>query len=167
LRGARADRDADHDDRANINDGTGCASITGDSVDDHHDHDTTHPAVILIIPGDDAMTKYLLASAFGLAMMTGGVLAQGAASDPTAIYPNGPAGSERITKTQRTIDSDGTVIDKTQTYDKSQTYTGDDGELSAHSSTSKTEQTTVTAPPPPPPLSTTTTTTTTTEETRQ
>jgi hypothetical protein len=107
------------------------------------------------------MTRYLLASAFALTLMTGGVLAQGVAPDPAATFPNGPPGNESVTKTQRTIDSDGTVIEKQQNFDKTQTYTSGDGALSAHSTINRTEQTTVTPPP-----TVTTTTTTTTEEVR-
>jgi hypothetical protein len=106
------------------------------------------------------MTRYLLASAFALATVTGGALAQGVAPNPGANFPNGPAGSESVTKTQRTINPDGTVIDKTKNYDKTQTYSGGDGELSAHSTIKKREETTVT----PPATTTTTSTRTTTED---
>jgi hypothetical protein len=107
------------------------------------------------------MTRYILASAFALATMTGGVLAQGIPSDPNSSA--GPAASESVTKHERTIDGDGSVTEKTQSYDKSQSFSDGGGELSSHSTVNKSEQTTVTPPPAPPPMSTTTTTTTTTE----
>jgi hypothetical protein len=104
----------------------------------------------------------MLAGVFTLATMAGGALAQGISSDPA--FPSGPAGSESMTKSQRVIHSDGSVTERTQSYDKSQNYTSGDGELSAHSMVRTNEQTTV-VPPPPPPM-TTTTTTTHTEEIR-
>jgi hypothetical protein len=108
------------------------------------------------------MTKYLLAGVFAVALLTEGAFAQGVASDPTANFPNGPAGSESMTKTKRVIDSNGTVTEQSKSFDKSQSYTSGDGELSAHSTVRTNEQTTVT-----PPVSTTTSSsTTTTQETR-
>jgi hypothetical protein len=107
------------------------------------------------------MTRYVLAGAFALATMTGGVLAQGIPSDSNSS--EGPAASETITKHERTIDGNGGVTEKSQIYDKSQSYSDGGGELSSHTTVKKSEQTTVTPPPAPPPMSTTTTTTTTTE----
>jgi hypothetical protein len=104
------------------------------------------------------MTRYILVSAFALATMTGGVLAQGIPADPNSS--EGPAASETVTKHERTIDSSGGVLEKTQSYDKSQSFSDGGGELSSHTTVKKSEQSTVTPPRAPPPASTTTTTTT-------
>jgi hypothetical protein len=104
------------------------------------------------------MTRYILASAFALATMTGGVLAQGIPSDQNPS--DGPAVNETVTTHERMIDSNGGVTEKTQNLDKSRSISDGDGELSAHTTVNKSERTTVTPPPGPPPMSTTTTTTT-------
>jgi hypothetical protein len=97
------------------------------------------------------MIGYLFASATAFAMMTSGVLAQSAAFDTTnSIQPimstTGPAGTYDMTKTRRTIDSRGTETDTTETFSKSQTYTGGDGELSARTSIRTAGSTTTTEP---------------------
>ena len=102
------------------------------------------------------MTSYWLASAIAFAMMTGGALAQGASFDATNstqpnLSTNGPAGTYDMTKTRRTIDSSGVATDTTETFDKSQTYTGGDGELSAKTSIQTTGPTTTTILSPNPP----------------
>jgi hypothetical protein len=110
------------------------------------------------------MTRYWLASAAALALMTTGAFAQSPSFDATnstqpTLSTNGPAGTYDATKTEKAIDARGVETDKTQTFDKSQTYTSGNGELSAKTSIGTTSTTTTTAPPPP--VSTTTTTTTT------
>lgn len=104
------------------------------------------------------MTRFMLASAFALATMTGGALAQGIPSDPN--LSQAPASSETMTKHERVIDSNGAVTEKTQNYDKSQSFSDGGGELNSHTTVTKSEQKTLTPPPAPPPVSTTTTTTT-------
>ncbi len=107
------------------------------------------------------MTKTLIAGAFALTMMMGGAHAQGVSSDSTANFPNGPAGSESVVKTQKVIGADGTVTQQSQSYDKTQTYSSGDGALSAHSTVRTNEVKTVT-----PPSVSTSTSTTTTEQVR-
>jgi hypothetical protein len=104
------------------------------------------------------MTKTLIAGAFALTLMASGAYAQSISSDATANFPNGPAGSESVTKTQKVIGADGSVTQQSQSYDKTQTYSSGDGALSAHSTVRTNEEKTVT---PPAPVSTTTSTTTT------
>ncbi len=113
------------------------------------------------------MTGYWLAGAAAFAMMTGAALAQsanfGATNSPQpTMSTNGPAGTYSATKTQRTIDGNGVETDKTESFDKSQTYTSGNGELSAKTGITTSGSTTTVMPPPP----TTSTTTTTTQETR-
>jgi hypothetical protein len=68
------------------------------------------------------MTRYWLAGAAALALMTGAVFAQGMSSDTktsttTTSSSTAPAaGSYSSTQTQRSIDSNGDATDKSQTY---------------------------------------------------
>jgi hypothetical protein len=112
------------------------------------------------------MTGYWLASATALAMLTTAAVAQSpdaARSAQPAFSTNGAAGTYDSTTTTRSNDAMGVQTDKTETFEKSQTYTSGNGELRAGTSI-RSGTTTVTAPPPP--VATTTTTTTTTREER-
>jgi hypothetical protein len=106
------------------------------------------------------MKRYMLVGIFTLMMTTEAVLAQGVAPDPAVNSANGPVVTESQTKSQRILDSNGAVIEKTQHVDKSQSLTSGNGELSAHSSVDSREQTSVSTPP----VTTTSTRTTTTED---
>jgi len=102
------------------------------------------------------MISHGFAITTAFAMMMGGALAQGASFDATNstqpnLSTNGPAGTYDMTKTRRTIDSTGVATDTTETFDKSQTYTGGDGALSAKTSIQTTGPTTTTIPSPNPP----------------
>ncbi|HXQ52170.1 MAG TPA: hypothetical protein VN802_13830 [Stellaceae bacterium] len=106
------------------------------------------------------MTSHWFAGAIVLAITTSGALAQGAPLDATNstqpnLSTNGPAGTYDMTKTRRTIDSSGVTTDTTQTFDKSQTYTGGNGALSAKTSIETSGATTTTLPSPNPPKETT------------
>jgi hypothetical protein len=106
------------------------------------------------------MISHGYAIALAFATMTSGALAQGAPFDATNstqpnLSTNGPAGTYDATKTRRTIDSNGAATDTTQTFDKSQTYTGGNGALSAKTSIETTGATTTTLPSPNPPMETT------------
>jgi hypothetical protein len=85
------------------------------------------------------MTRYRLASALVLATMLNGALAQTIpAPAPTApqqnLSTNGPSGTYARTKTVKTLDAAGTVRSTTQSFDKSQSYTDGNGQLSAKTS---------------------------------
>jgi hypothetical protein len=115
------------------------------------------------------MTRFLLESAVAFALMANGAYAQNQPLDATnSTQPNvstsGPAGTYDMSKTQKTIDTKGVKADTTATFDKSQTYTGGDGELSAKTSIKSTGSTTTIDPPAP--FSTTTTSSTTTQGSR-
>jgi hypothetical protein len=114
------------------------------------------------------MTSYLLAGATAFTLMASAALAQSPPFDATnSTQPNastsGPAGTYDISKSQKTIDGKGVETDKTESFDKSQTYSGGNGELSSKTSLKSTGSTKTITPPAP--LATTTTTTT-TEESR-
>ncbi len=99
-----------------------------------------------------------------LALWTGAALAQNA-PDVTApmATPRTIAGpSSSVTKTQQTIDSRGVETNTKDTYDKSQSFAGGNGELSAKTSTETSSQSEVRVPPA---VVTKSTTTTTTDET--
>jgi hypothetical protein len=109
-----------------------------------------------------------IAGAAALAMMSSAALAQSVSTQTTIQQPpipmapavtTGPAGSFSETKTDRSVDSNGVEVNKTQSFDKSQSYSSGDGTLNAttHSGSSSEVKTIV-----PPPLSTTTTTRSTT-----
>lgn len=102
------------------------------------------------------MIKYWIACGAGMAMMTTAALAQTAPSDT----PNGPAGTEQIVTTHRTVDTNGGEVENTKTFSKTQSYSNDDGMLSARSVIKTNEETTVTPAPLAPAITTTTTTTT-------
>jgi|HubBroStandDraft_1064217.scaffolds.fasta_scaffold650136_1 hypothetical protein len=114
------------------------------------------------------MTRFLLASAAAFALVAGVASAQSPPFDATnSTQPNvstsGPAGTYDMSKTQKTIDGRGGETDKTETFDKSQTYSSGDGELSAKTSIKRTDSTMTITPPAP---ASTSRTTTTTEESR-
>jgi hypothetical protein len=109
------------------------------------------------------MTSHWFAGATALALMTGSALAQSPALDATnstepTMSTTGPAETYDMTKTRRTMDARGVETDTTETFDKSQTYSSGDGQLSAKTSVKTTGSTTVTTPAAP--VSTTTSTTT-------
>jgi hypothetical protein len=113
------------------------------------------------------MTSYLLAGATAFTLMASAALAQSLPFDATnSTQPNGstsgPAGTYDMSKSQKAIDGTGVETDKTETFDKSQTYSGGNGELSAKTSIKRTGSSMTTTPPAP----VSTTTTTTTEESR-
>lgn len=110
------------------------------------------------------MTKFWLACATVVTMLTSGALAQTPPFDATnstqpTASTNGPAGTYDTTKTTRTKDATGVETNTIETFNKNQTYTSGNGELSAGTSIKSGTTTTVTAPPP---LTTTTSSSTTT-----
>jgi hypothetical protein len=112
------------------------------------------------------MTRFLLAGATAFTLVASAALAQSPPSDATnSTQPNastsGPAGTYDMSKSQKTIDGNGVETDKTQTFDKSQTYTRGNGELSAKTTATKTDSTMAITPPAP--VSSTSTTTNTQE----
>jgi hypothetical protein len=113
----------------------------------------------------------LIAGAAALAMVSSAALAQSVSTQTTIQTPpvqmapaitTGPAGSFSETKTERSIDSNGVEVNKSQSMDKSQSFGSGDGQLNAttHSGSSSEVRTIV----PPPVSSTTTTRSTTTIE---
>jgi hypothetical protein len=114
------------------------------------------------------MTRFLLAGATAFALTASAASAQRPSFDATnSTQPNastsGPTGTYDMSKTQKTTDGKGGETDKTETFDKSQTYSGGNGELSAKTSIKSTGSTMTITPPAP---VSTTTTTTTTEDSR-
>lgn len=112
------------------------------------------------------MTSYLLAGATAFTLMASAALAQSPPLDATnSTQPNastsGPAGTYDMSRTQKSIDGNGVETDKTDTFNKSQSYTSGNGELSAKTSIKTTGSTITTTPPVA-----TTTTSTTTQESR-
>jgi len=108
-----------------------------------------------------------------LVLWTGAALAQNApdmtspadnVQSPTETTKTFDGPSVSVTKTQRTIDSNGVESNSTRTYDEHQTFSSGQGALSATTSTSTGGQSTVSVPPP---TVITKTTRTTTEETTQ
>lgn len=105
--------------------------------------------------------RKLFAGMAVLALWTGGALAQNA-PDIAAPAETTAGPSSSVTKTQQTIDDRGVETNAKETYDKSQSFTSGNGELSAKTSTATSSQSKVSMPPP---VVTKTTTTTTTDET--
>src|SRR5476651_1269579 len=85
----------------------------------------------------------LIAGAAALAMMSSAALAQSVSTQTTVQTPpiqtppiqmapsvtTGPAGSFSQTKTERSIDSNGVEVNKSQSMDKSQSFGSGDGQL--------------------------------------
>jgi hypothetical protein len=105
------------------------------------------------------MTRYWLAGAALCAVMAGSAFAQ-SVPQPTIVIPSGAVS---VTTTEHSVDANGVATDRSSTFEKSQTITDGNGELSADTHTLSTSQTTVTVPPPVVTTTTTRTTTTTTE----
>lgn len=112
------------------------------------------------------MSDVWFAGVTAFAMMTGAAFAQSPdfnatnSTQPT-MSTNGPAGTYDRTKTEQTIDGNGTATHTSESFDKSQTYTSQDGDLSARTHISTTGPTRIT--PLSPAVSTSTSTKTTTE----
>ncbi len=108
------------------------------------------------------MMRKLCAGVTLLALWTGAALAQNApdVAAPTETTRTIAGPSTSITKTQQTIDSRGVETNAKDTYDKSQSFAGGNGELSAKTSTETSSQSGMRIPPAAVVTKSTTTTTT-------
>jgi hypothetical protein len=108
--------------------------------------------------------KKLLAGMALLALGAGIALAQNrpVVAVPTETTRTTAGPSSSVTTTRQTIDGHGVETNATATYDKSQSFTSGNGELSAKTSTETSSKSTVRMPPA---AVTSTKTTTTTDET--
>jgi hypothetical protein len=112
------------------------------------------------------MTRYLLAGAAALALMSGSTLAQPSSetvivAPSPAVTPAPGAPSYSSTTTTQRVDPNGVETDQTKSFQKSQAYTDDGGTISARTTTRTMTQQTVNPPPvlvppapamvPPPP----------------
>jgi hypothetical protein len=77
------------------------------------------------------MKNYWIAATVALAMTAGGALAQTNAPEPTRAT-NGPAGSVESAHAGIVVDSSGAATGTSDTFKKTQSYTNDNGQLSAH-----------------------------------
>jgi uncharacterized protein YpuA (DUF1002 family) len=108
------------------------------------------------------MTWNLIAGAAALAMLSTAALAQSGSPQNTVETPavtTGPAGSFSETKKEHSVDSNGVEVNKSQSFDKTQSFSSGAGTLNATTSTRSSAEVTTTVPPPP--VTTTTQTTTT------
>jgi hypothetical protein len=89
------------------------------------------------------MMKHWVASAIAVVLSAGGAIAQTAAPEPTRAT-NGPAGTVETTHTGIAVDGTGAAAASRDTFKKSQSYSNDNGQLSA-----KTRIQTTGTPAPP------------------